>query len=981
MSVFRRFVGVRRVGLVMCLAAGGLVCFGGTAGADQFGLVGGTEGFAVSPSNADGTPDLLAGSHPFQMTTSFALKTITNAAGKQEVLGDLKDVHLELPPGLIGDPLAVPACTSEEFTTPGPPNTANGGELPGDVDSTSCPIETQIGLANVRVIEHGASVVFVVGVYNLVAPPGVPAELGFSVQGSPVLLAPSVRTDGDFGLSVDTRNAAQLLTISAVSVTLWGVPADSSHDRQREPCRTLGGLCPVSTPRVAFLRAPTSCSGPQLSTLAVDSWEEPGRFTADPGSLNEEGVPNLSDPRWKTASSVMSDGSAVAAGFTGCETLPFGPEIEIAPDTVKADTPAGLTATLTVPQPGLLDPDGQATADLKNTTVTLPGGFAINPGQANGLVACQANQTGIGTEGPPSCPAASQVGTTEAETPLVHHKLKGDVYVLQSDPPNIKLLVDLSDIPDGVFVKLVGTVHLDESTGQITTTFAETPQLPISTFKLSFSGGAQAALVTPSTCGSYQTNTDFTPWSTPYEPDVLRSNVFNITQGAGGSPSECIGRLPFAPSLIAGTTTDQAGGYTNFSLLLQRGDGQQRISSLQFKTPPGLLGMIARVPLCREPEAAQGSCAASSQIGHTVVEAGPGPDPLTIPEPGQPPAPIYLTGGYHGAPYGLSIAVPVIAGPFNLGTVVVRAKIEVDPHTAQLTITTDPLPSILDGVPTDLRTINAVIDRSGFMFNPTNCTARTFSGTAFSTEGATAAISSRFQVGSCTSLTFKPDFKVSTSGKTSRANGASLDAKIIYPTGALGANQASSQANVASVKVDLPKQLPSRLTTLQKACTAAVFESNPAKCPAASVVGRATAVSPVLPVKLSGPAYFVSHGGEAFPSLIVVLQGYGVTVDLVGTTFISKKGITSSTFKQVPDVPISSFDLTLPEGKYSALASNLPASVKGSFCGLALAMPTAFVGQNGAEIHESTKISVSGCPKAKKKTNAKKSAKARRRSK
>jgi hypothetical protein len=347
-----------------------------------------------------------------------------------------------------------------------------------------------------------------------------------------------------------------------------------------------------------------------------------------------------------------------------------------------------------------------------------------------------------------------------------------------------------------------------------------------------------------------------------------------------------------------------------------------------------------------------------------------------VPEPGQGAAPIYLTGGYKGAPYGLSIVVPVIAGPFNLGTVVVRASIAVDPLTAQLTITTDPLPSILDGIPTDLRTIDAVVDRPGFMFNPTSCAPREFSGTATSTQGTTVPISSHFQMGSCRSLTFKPDFKVSTAGKTSKADGASLEAQILYPTGALGANQASSQANIASVKVDLPQQLPSRLTTLQKACLAKVFEANPASCPAASVVGHATAITPVLPVPVSGPAYFVSHGGEAFPSLILVLQGYGVTVELVGTTFISKAGITSSTFKQVPDVPITSFDLNLPESKYSALAANLPAKAKGSFCGQTLKMPTAFVGQNGAEIHESTPISVAGCSKAKSLTRAQKLAKA-----
>jgi hypothetical protein len=420
--------------------------------------------------------------------------------------------------------------------------------------------------------------------------------------------------------------------------------------------------------------------------------------------------------------------------------------------------------------------------------------------------------------------------------------------------------------------------------------------------------------------------------------------------------------LPFSPSLIAGATTDQAGGFTGFSLLLQSGDGQQRIERLTFKAPQGLSGMLSSVPLCPEPQAQQGTCSPASQIGHSTVASGPGSYPLTIPQPGDPESPIYLTGPYDGAPFGLTIVTHVIAGPFNLGNVITRAKIEVDPHTAQITVTTDPLPQVIDGVPTDLRLVDSVIDRPGFMFNPTNCSPSSFSGTAYGTPppgvggvGVTAAISSHFQVGSCQSLKFAPSFKVATSGKTSKADGASLNAEVIYPPVPTSGNQAAGEANIQSVKVDLPKQLPSRLTTLQKACTAAQFEANPAGCPAASVIGHATAVTQVLPVPLTGPAYFVSHGGEAFPSLEIVLQGYGVTVDLVASTFISHAGITSSTFKTLPDVPFKTFDLNLPEGKYSALAAN------GNLCKSKLAMPTAFVGQNGAVIHESTPIGVTGC--------------------
>jgi hypothetical protein len=925
----------------------------------SFGFLPGAEGFSFSANEAPppgseqgvlGPVDVRAGSHPYSVTTSFTLKTTTDALGETIPDEDLKDIRVELPPGLVGNANLLPQCSTQQLTTP-----IIGGRA---FNTGMCPASTVVGFA---AIKQGTAGFHYVSVYNLVPSPGLPAEFGMNFGGVPILLTPSVRTGGDYGLTISSDGTNQALRLYAVTVTFWGVPADPSHDEQRGLCldefgpAPSGVACPASETPKPFLTLPTSCVGALTATVHADSWQ-------NPGSVNAEGLPALSDPRWVTDSSETVDGLGDPVELDGCDSLAFKPTISLSPDTAQSDTPAGLGVEVTVPQDGLLNTTGTAPADLRNTTVTLPEGIVINPGQAAGLAACQTDQDGVGTEDAPSCPAASKVGAVEIETPLLRDTLKGTIYVLQSNPPDLELLVAAA--ADGVDVKLVGHVRLDESTGRLTASFADTPQLPFTAFRLSFSGGAQAALATPTTCGVKQATADFTPWTAPLAGDFLTEAGFTIATAPSGGG--CASPLPFSPSLIAGSTTDQAGGYTSFSLLLQRGDGQQRISTLQFKTPEGLLGMISKVPLCPEPQASQGACSAASEIGHTVVQAGPGPYPLVVPEPGQPPAPIYLTGGYKGAPYGLSVVVPLVVGPFTLQTQVVRAAIAVDPRTAQLTITTDPLPAIVDGIPTDLRTVNAVIDRPGFMFNPTDCSPQAFSGTATSTEGVAAAISSHFQVGSCGSLAFKPDFKVSTSAKTSKASGASLDAKIVYPTTPTANNQASSQANIASVKVDLPKQLPSRLTTLQKACLARVFEANPASCPKDSVVGHATAVTPVLPVPLSGPAYFVSHGGEAFPSLIIVLQGYGVTVDLVGTTFISKAGITSSTFKQVPDVPISSFELSLPEGTSSALAADLPAKAKGSFCGQTLAMPTAFTAQNGAVIKQSTKITVSGCAGTKR---------------
>jgi hypothetical protein len=885
----------------------------------------GLEGLGAWSGNADGTLDTQAGSHPYDLTFAFSANSVfLEKEYSVPTGGEIHFINGNLPPGIVGDPTAVPQCTREQFDDD---NGAGGG----------CPPGSWIG-DDVATFAGGNDFSF--RVFNMVPPAGVAAQFAFQFGGIPTFLDARVRSGGDSAITEHAQVPQR--SISFNSTTIWGIPAEHNES----------GLAPVP-----FLTMPTSCQGPlEFSAEVFGSWQDeslrPPRVTSQ--SLNNEGVPT---------------------GLTGCTRLQhFEPSVSLSPDTSFSDTPAGLTTTVKVPQG--LNPEGLATPGLKETTVTLPKGVVINPGQATGLVACQPSQENIGgaeaeqesMDGPPSCPAASKVGTDEIATPLLANRLKGNVYVLQNNPPELQLLVAASG--EGVNLKLIGTVHLNEQTGQLVTTFKGTPQdpgtpdAPLTEFILSFSGGAQAALVTPQKCGVYTSNVDFTPWASPFVQDALLENSFQITSGPGGTP--CKDPLPFEPVMTAGATTDQAGGYTDFSMLLQRGDGQQRVKSLSFKTPEGLLGMIAKIPVCSEAQANAGTCSTASQIGHTVVGAGPGPYPLFIPQQNAPPAPIYLTGPYKGAPFGLSIVVPLIAGPFNLGTEVVRARIEVDPHTSQITVVTDPLPTIVKGIPADLRSINAVIDRPEFMFNPTDCNPMSFSGTATSTEGQTAALSSHFQMGSCQALKFAPNFKVSTSGKTSRANGASLTAKIVYPTGNLGFNQASSQSNIQSVKVDLPKQLPSRLTTLQKACTAAVFNANPANCPPDSIVGHARALTPVLPVPIEGPAYFVSHAGEEFPNLIIVFQGDNVTINLVGSTFISKAGITSSTFKQVPDVPIGLFELNLPQGKYSALAANT------NLCKSTLKMPTAFTAQNGAILHQTTPVTVTGCAKHKaKKTKAK----------
>jgi hypothetical protein len=933
----------------------------------------GFEGFDGWFSDADGTIDTQAGSHPYEAVFSFDLDTEAIGGSGSEFRvadGQARNIVVNLPPGLVGNPTAVPRCTQEAFST------------------EECPASTQVGF-DVATAGLGSEAGLdfppfhlTISVFNLVPPPGVPAQFGLALKGHPVLLDAGVRSGGDYGISEHTDATPQVYVMGN-RIVLWGEPANPAHDAERfisvhSSCGY--GGCASNAARVPFLTLPTACEpvgqhsedAPEF-TIASNTWETDG---------------------FAETTFLSHDANDVPTGFSGCDHLGFNPSISVKPETREADTPSGLTVEVRAPQEGLLNSEGLATSNIKDTTVVLPAGMAINPGQAAGLQSCPegpastepgherygdnlplAGENGEEQrfEGPANCPGASQVGTVKIETPLLFKPLEGSVYVMRSEPPDLKLLMAASG--EGVNLKLIGTVHLCESAGetietgqpggsrtceapgQLITTFEKTPELPFTAFKLSFSGGARAALVTPSRCGEYMATSDFTPWAEPAVGDVFPSSGFAVSSGPGGSG--CPGALPFSPSLTAGATTDQAGGFTNFSLLLTRGDDQQRIGRLSFTAPEGLTGFLSKVTLCTNAQAETNTCPEASKIGHTVVESGPGPYPLVVPEPGQPPAAIYLTEGYEGAPFGLSVVVPLKVGPFELPTQRVRARIEVNPITSQLTVTTDELPQQVAGVPTDLREVDAVIERPEFMVNPTNCSSQQFSGTAYGAPPPgqpeapqMAAISSRFEVGSCQALKFEPKFSVSTSGKTSKSQGASLTVKVSYPNVPQG-----TDADISYVKVELPKALPSRLTTLQKACTARQFEANPAACPAESKIGYATVHTPLLPVPLSGPAIFVSHGGESFPSLTIVLQGDGVTIDLVGDTDI-KGGVTSTTFKTVPDDPFSTFELTLPEGSYSALAAN------GNLCQQKLVMPTAFVAQNGATLNQNTHIEVEGCSSA-----------------
>jgi hypothetical protein len=886
------------------------------------------------PENEDGSADTQAGSHPFQVMGALAFNGSLENNKKFGMLPATpalaKDVRVNLPPGLIGNPTSLPQCSDLAFET-----LKNDG-----IDD--CPANTAIGVAITTVNEPllKANFTVPVPVFNLVPEVGEPARFGLEAFGIPAIIDTSVRTGGDYGVTLSVHNITEAGTILSSKVALWGVPGDPRHDQSRGwNCldyfaSVAGGSCtPLAEQHpLPFLVLPTSCTGRLQTSVEADSWAEPGRFVEAKPAFEES--------------------------LDGCNHLSFDPEIKVAPDVSAGSTPTGLTVDLHVPQDESLVATGLAESEVRSTTVTLPEGLAVNPASADGLAACTdisepghpEGEIALNSAEPVTCPNASKIGTVTIKTPLLPDPLEGAVYLAEQNENPFKSLVAMyivaEDRKAGVLVKLANEVTIS-ATGQLVAK-VEQPQQPYEDAVFHFFGGDRAPLATPASCGGYTTTASFTPWSGT--PPVENSSEFRITSGPNGVP--CPSPLPFAPSLTAGSTNTQAGALSPFTMTMSREDGNQDLRSVTLRMPPGLSALISSVKLCGEEQANAGTCGPESEIGETVVSVGLGGDPFSV-KGGR----VYLTGPYQGAPFGLSIVNPAKAGPFDLGKVVVRAKIEVDPNTADVTVVTDAegpyaIPHILDGIPLQIKHVNVTINRPGFTFNPTDCNPLALTGTLTSTQGASSTLNVPFQITNCGALAFKPKLTVSTSGHTSRQNGASLNVKLAFPNTPLG-----SEANIAKAKFQLPKRLPSRLKTLQKACTEQVFAANPAGCPAQSRVGQATAHTPVLPVPLSGPAYFVSHGGAKFPELVFVLQGDNVTIDVHGETFISKQGITTSTFSTVPDVPVSSFEVTLPEGPYSALAAN------GNLCKGKLTLPTEFVAQDGAVIHQNTKIGVTGCPR------------------
>ncbi len=893
---------------------------------------------STTPLNSDGTLDTQAGSHPFSFNVHFALKT--DESGESEG-GSLRDVKVDLPPGFFGNPHTIPTCSPQEF---------DGG-------NPVCSGSTQLGV--LRAVLPGIGEVYG-PVYSLVPPPGVAFELGYKAEGFTVVQYASVLTGEGYGVSVYAPDLPLESTI--VNETIWGTPADPAHDHERTcPTAQVGGKyegCSAGgVLQQPFLTLPTSCGSAPESTLMFDSTLNPGVFVSE--------------------TTQFKDAGGNPAPLSGCDAVPFSPAITSTPTTGSADSSSGLDFELKLPNQGLLRSDGITETEPVKTEVTLPTGVTVNPSAAKGLGACTPAQYAAATDvaGPDEgCPESSKVGTLVAKTPLLEEAAEGSVYLATPhDNPfhSLLALYIVAKTPErGVLVKQAGEVSADPSTGQLTATFDGLPPLPYSSFAFDVREGASAPLITPPTCGTYTTRVKLYPFSNP-NVATERTASFNI--GSGANSSACASneaQLPNNPSLQAGTVTPVAGAFSPFVFKIAREDGSQHLGAIDATLPEGMLGKLAGVPYCSEAQIAAAtarsgegegateqsspSCPEASQVGVVNISAGAGPQPYAV------QGKAYLAGSYKNAPLSLAVITPAVAGPFDLGTVVVRVALYIDRSTAQIHAISDPLPTILDGIPLDLRSVSLSMNRAGFTFNPTNCEPMTVGGDAISTLNQTAGLSNRFQVGGCQGLSFKPAMVITTQGKTSKANGASLNVKV---------SQKAGEANIHKVDLTLPKILPARLTTLQQACTEAQFNTNAAGCPAGSFIGTAKAITPVLSVPLTGPAILVSHGGAAFPDVVFLLQanerGSDIRIDLDGKTDI-KKGVTYSRFETVPDAPIASFETNLPEGPHSVLAAT------GNLCASKLAIPTELTGQNGAKISQSTKVTVTGCPKAKTLTRAQK---------
>jgi hypothetical protein len=906
-----------------------------------------------------------AGAHPFEQRVNFELNQESKVGGDGtryvSANGLIRSAQVMLPRGMIGNPQAVPQCEPVDFVS----DTFKGSQ---------CPADTQVGYASTRVLfgpllhGHGgkgirfsSTKIPFVPIYNLAPPKGTPVDLAFNVAG---IVQAHIYAELDpshgYAIKAVTPNISETYPVRETEVTIWGVPGDPAHDKFRffpeEPGKEAAtplentGAPWGSTPIRPFYTLPSSCeSGSSSGTrIRIDSYEQPEAFTAEQES---------------------GGGDA----FTGCDDsrFQFQPGISLQPTDSHAGAATGLDVQLKVPQSNdevgnaeeLYAPSGAAaipTPPLKKAVVTLPEGVTLSPSAAQGLGACSSAQIGLGTNDPVTCPPSSQYGRITLHTPVLpaDNQPEGFIYIAkQGDNPfhNFLTVYLVIEEPErGILVKLPGRVDLNPKTGQITTTFEDLPQFPVSDIQMSFKGGLRAGLVQPQTCGRKTIRAEFFSWQAPSVPHEVDSS-YEITQKPDGS--RCLNSLaerPFAPRLSAGTLNNVGGTYSPFVMRLTRTDEEQELSRLRMTLPAGLVAKFAGVGMCPDAGIAQAerrngagegaleqadpSCPQSSLIGSTNVGAGVGV-PLTY-----VPGKVYLAGPYDGAPLSIVVLSPAVVGPFDLGVISVRSALEVSPDTAQGSAVSDPFPQILQGIPVRLRDVRLKLDRRQFTLNPTSCAEKQVTaqvigagGNAYSAGDDTAAdVFDRFQAANCARLRFKPGLSFRLFGPTHRGAHPRLRAVLNYPRG-------GGYANIARVSVALPHSEFLEQNHIKTVCTRVEFAAK--HCPAGSVYGHAMAKTPLFDTPLKGPVYLRSSSHK-LPDLVAVLRGpdiQPVEVDL-DARIDSVNGGIRNTFEVVPDAPVSKFVLSMQGGAKGLLANSE------SLCAATSRATAKFVAQNGKRL-------------------------------
>jgi hypothetical protein len=912
---------------------------------------------------ASGPAFTQAGGHPYEAWTAFEMNRVVKADGKfAPDGGNIRNVRVDLPPGLIGNPTAVPQCPKTRRIA-----------LDFDTDpAVLCPPASVVGLAFITIasgagqVTHNPALVF-----NLEPPPGVAAQFAFNYFGAIATIDASVRADGEYAVSVRSRHANNTVAVLGVRVALWGDPADPVHDMQRcvaiaptevefktpvcdrgDPGTPFGpNPFPAQLERKAFLTLPTSCTPPGVGVetkLNVESWD-PASAPADASFISH--LPPGYDPDDESTWDPSTWGPP--QGPTGCDELPFDPSFSAQPDSVQPDSPSGLRVNLGFPQEGLDDPEGLATAHLRNAQVTLPEGMTINPSAADGLQACTDAQVGFNSASPVQCPEASKIATVTASTPVLEEQLTGNVYVgsqLSDDPESgdmFRIVLALQNVERGIFVKLLGKVRADRNTGRLVTTFEGNPQLPVSAISLHFKDGPRAPLAMPLDCGTKTVDASLSSWAGHL---VQRSHSFTMP---------CTADLGlFSPSFQAGTVNTTAGAFSPFAVRINRPDRQQYMSGLTIEMPPGLIGKLKGIPLCPDGQANAGTCGIESRIGTATVGAGPGSNPFFI------DGSVSLTGPYKGAPFGLSTAVRVIAGPFDLGMVVVRQAIFVDPVDAHITVVSDPLPTIVKGVPVRLRSINVDVNRPGFTLNPTSCGPKQIKATMVSVTGAIHQATQRFQVGDCQALKLRPRLRMRLTGRKQLRDKGHPGVRAVL-------RQGPGQANLKKVRVKLPLSLALDPNRAQSDDLCEFEAGQRVDCPRRSIIGRARAFTPVLNRPLTGPVYFVKNVRRhprtgnlirTLPTLLIPLKG---EVDIhLRAQSDTQRGKLVNTFSSVPDAPVSRFELVLRGGRRGILIVN------GNPCRRDRIADVQMDGQNGKRRDRGVKIGMP-CGKKRKRAAAK----------